>query len=152
VVAGGPGDDPKVVIRVIPQPEAVHADIPKRPREYLQQALDTQHAPSASILVAGSAVDAMLKEKGLEEGSLYSRIEKAAADHLITDEMSAWAHEVRLDANDERQDDEWRMAPTPRDAKRSVEFAQALAEYLFVLPSKVARGRRAASEEGTGST
>jgi hypothetical protein len=53
-------------------------------------------------MLAASAVDAMLKHKNYTVGSLKDRIDKAAKDHLITSEMAAWAHEIRLDANDER--------------------------------------------------
>jgi Domain of unknown function (DUF4145) len=53
-------------------------------------------------MLAASAVDAMLKHKNYTVGSLKDRIDKAANDHLITSEMAAWAHEIRLDANDER--------------------------------------------------
>jgi hypothetical protein len=92
-------------------------------------------------MLAASAVDAMLKAKGLTDGVLYTRIEKAAADHLITQEMSAWAHEVRLDANDQRHADENAPLPTEDDARRAIAFASALGEFLFVLPAKVSRGR-----------
>lgn len=51
-------------------------------------------------MLAASAVDALLKLKGYTAGSLYARIEKAAEDHVITQDMAKWAHEVRLDAND----------------------------------------------------
>lgn len=43
-------------------------------------------------MLAASAVDAMLKEKGLRQGSLFSRIDEAAQQHLITEEMKRWAH------------------------------------------------------------
>ena len=46
----------------------------------------------------------MLKKKEYKKGSLYSRIDKAAEDHLITEEMAKWAHEVRLDSNEPRHD------------------------------------------------
>lgn len=83
----------------------------------------------------------MLKERGLIDGKLYPRIDKAAADHIITADMAAWAHEVRLDANAQRHADLEVALPTEDDASRSVEFAIALAEYLFVLPGRVAKGR-----------
>lgn len=35
-------------------------------------------------MLAASAVDAMLKLTGYNEGNLYSQIEKAANDHVIT--------------------------------------------------------------------
>jgi len=91
-------------------------------------------------MLAASAVDAMLKARGLREGLLYTRIDKAATDHLITSDMAAWAHEVRLDANDQRHADEDAPLPDQADAKRAVDFALALGQLLFVLPARVQRG------------
>ena len=97
-------------------------------------------------MLAASAVDAMLKAKNLKDGNLYSRIDKAAKDHLITSDMALWAHDVRLDANDERHSDENATMPNTLDAKRSVDFALALAEFMFVLPAKVQSGISEAKE------
>jgi hypothetical protein len=91
-------------------------------------------------MLAASAVDSLLKAKGYDSGSLYSRIDKAAADHLITTEMAAWAHDVRLEANGQRHADAELALPTTVDADRVIDFAKALAEFLFVLPAKVAKG------------
>jgi hypothetical protein len=55
--------------------------------------------------LAGSAVDAMLKKRGYETGSLYARIDKALADNLLTKRMADWAHEVRLGSNRPRRAD-----------------------------------------------
>lgn len=126
---------------IIPSPKVIDVAVPERPRRYLQEAIDTLHAPSASIMVAASAVDAMLKDRGLTSGSLNSRIDRAAQDHMITPAMAEWAHDVRLDANDERHADDNAGPPNQSDAQRCLDFAVALAEYLFVLPAKVARGR-----------
>ena len=84
----------------------------------------------------------MLKHKGLTEGSLNSRIRLAAERHLITSEMADWAHEVRIDANDQRHADDDAELPNEADAQKAVEFALALAQFLFVLPSRVESGRR----------
>ncbi len=84
----------------------------------------------------------MLKARNYKEGSLYCRIDKAAADHLITEEMAQWAHEIRLDANDQRHVDENAPLPNADDAKRTIDFAKALADFMFVLPDQVSRGRR----------
>ena len=97
-------------------------------------------------MLAASSLDSMLKAKGYTDGSLYTRIDKAAADHIITEEMAAWAHEVRLDANDQRHADDSADLPKPNDANKAIEFAQALAEFLFVLPARVARGRKTATQ------
>ncbi len=105
-------------------------------RHFLREALVTKHAPSACIVSSASAVDAMLKAKGLSTGSLYKRINEAATNHLITSEMAAWAHDIRLDANDERHAGDGAPIPNAQDAQKCIDFAFALAEYLFVLPSK----------------
>lgn len=129
-----------VVSEYYPEGRIVEQDIPERPRAFLTQALESLHAPAGAVMLAASAVDSMLKLKGYLEGSLYARIEKAVESHLLTKEMGQWAHAVRLDANDQRHADEAVDLPTEADAKRVINFAEALAEILFVLPSKVARG------------
>jgi hypothetical protein len=96
-------------------------------------------------MLAACSVDSMLKNKEHTEGSLNARIDKAAEDHLITSEMAAWAHEIRLDANDERHADESAPLATTVDAEKAVEFAVALAQFLFVLPARVERGRKKSS-------
>ena len=133
------------IIRMDPAPETVDDVIPERARAYLTQALDSLHAPSGAVMLAASAVDAMLKDKNFIEGSLYNRIDQAAEDHLITPQMALWAHEVRLDANDERHADENSELPESQDAERSVAFAQEFAEYLYVIPSRINRARGADS-------
>jgi hypothetical protein len=124
-----------------PSAQMVDHVIPTAARSYLQQAIDSLHAPAGAVILAASAVDSMLKVKNLREGSLYTRIDKAASDHLITNEMAQWAHEVRLDANDLRHADDSAPLPTEDEARKCIDFALALAEFLFVLPAKVERGR-----------
>jgi hypothetical protein len=129
-------------------PEVLTANdaIPEPARTYLNQSIDSLHAPAGSIMLAASSVDAMLKAKSYKDGSLYSRINKAVENHLITQEMSQWAHEVRLDANDQRHADEEVSLPTTEDAKKCIDFTLALGEFLFVLPSRVQLGLANASE------
>jgi len=55
--------------------------------------------------------------------------------------LAEWAHEVRLDANSQRHADESAPLPTKEEAEKTIEFAKALAEFLFVLPAMVSRGR-----------
>jgi hypothetical protein len=125
---------------VYPKFESVDLEIPERPRAYILQASESMHAPAGAIMLAASSVDSMLKAKGFCEGSLYSRIDKAAAEHVITSDMASWAHAVRLDANDQRHTDETSALPTMTDAQRVLDFAITLAQIMFVLPARVARG------------
>jgi len=126
-------------IEMYPQIRTIDPSIPPDAARYLREALLALKAPSACIMVACSAIDQMLKERGYADGKLYPRINQAVKDHLLTQEMGDWAHDVRLDANGQRHADRDRQPPGELDAKRCVDFAFALAEYLFVLPSKVKR-------------
>jgi len=113
--------------------------------------LESLHAPAGAIMLAASAVNAMLKEKGYKDGSLNSRIDQAAERHDITEDMARWAHEVRLDANEQRHSDEEADLPSGEDAQHSVDFAMALGEFMFVLPSRVRRGIEDAGGSGNGA-
>lgn len=135
------------IIAMYPNELIVDEILPEKAKAFLKQAVDSLHAPSGAIMLAASAIDSMLKEKGLKDGKLYSRINKAAENHLITEDMAQWAHEVRLDANDERHADDQADLPDSNAAKKTVDFALALAEFLFILPSKVQRGIKDASEK-----
>ena len=126
--------------KAYPSDDGLDESIDDVARNYLQQCKDSLHAPSGAVMLAASAVDAMLKVKGYKDGSLYQRIKDAAAGHIITADMAAWAHQVRLDANDERHADESAQFPTAEEAQRSLDFSTALAEIMFVLPARVTRG------------
>lgn len=130
---------------IMPKVGGIDEAVPERPRDYLVQATETLHAPAGSQMLSASAVDAMLKEKGYADGVLNTRIKKAAEDHLITPEMEKWAHQVRLEANYQRHADQNAPLPTEEEARQTLEFAKALAEFLFVLPSRVTRGLTSSS-------
>jgi hypothetical protein len=106
----------------------------------LQQAFETLHAPDAAAVMAGSAVDAMLKHLNLVDGSVYSRIDEAVRQHILTAAMGEWAHEVRLGSNQPRHADKEDPHVSPKQAQQSVEFAEALGHFLFVLSSRVNKG------------
>lgn len=131
----------RIVVATWPAESLAAEEIPTKARSYLQQAMRSIHAPAGAVMLAASAVDAMLKDKGFREGSLKRRISDAASVHLITDEMAAWAHDIRIDANDQRHADENAEMATEADARKVIEFASALAQFLYVLPARVARGR-----------
>jgi hypothetical protein len=122
----------------------ISTDIPDRSRAFLEQAVNSMSSPAGAVMLAASSVDAMLKVKGLTSGSLYARIEQAAKNHLITQEMAQWAHEVRLDANDQRHSDDSASLPTTAEAQKCIDFALALGQFLFVLPARVQRGIQSA--------
>jgi hypothetical protein len=140
VISAGGYTWTKEVFEIFPSSRTVDSSIPSKSRAFLQQVNETIHAPSGSIMLSASSVDAMLKAKGYKEGSLYKRIERAVEDHLITAEMGKWAHQVRLGANDERHADENAELPNSIDAEKLIDFTTALGEFLFVLPSRIEQG------------
>lgn len=135
--AAGPNQE---VSEIYPRATTVEDALPSRAKEYLSQAFNSLSSPSGAIMLAASSVDAMLKAKGLKDKSLYARIDKAAETHIITQEMAAWAHEVRLEANDQRHDDESQPLPDGAAGRRAVDFVVAFGQLMFVLPARVSRG------------
>ena len=131
------------VARMWPTQTSAADELPTRAKDFLNQALSSIHAPAGAVMLIASSIDAMLKDKGLKQGSLSARIDEAAKAHLITHEMAAWAHEIRLDANDQRHADESASLPSQADAEKVIAFASALAQFLYVLPARVERGRKA---------
>lgn len=134
------------IIRLFPEPAAVDGNIPDPARTFLQQAHDTLHAPDAAAVMAGSAVDAMLKELAFVDGSVYHRIEQAVNANVLTKSMGEWAHSVRLGSNRPRHADSEKPHVSPEEAAQSVEFATALGQFLFVLTARVTRGIEKAKE------
>jgi hypothetical protein len=82
----------------------------------------------------------MLKHFKLIEGSVYSRIDQAVSQHVLTPAMGEWAHEVRLGSNRPRHADTENPHVSAHQAQQSVEFVEALGHYLFVLSSRVKKG------------
>ena len=145
VTAEGYGTNASGATRqVFPKPREAHEDIPDTARRFLQQAYDTLNAPDASAVMAGSAVDAMLKAKGYSDGTLYHRIDKALANNVLTQGMADWAHSVRLGSNRPRHADAEKPHVSYDEARQSVDFAEALGNFLFVLTAKIDRGIKAA--------
>ena len=141
VTATAPGWDQEVTC-FYPSSQDTSEDIPQRARAYLDQAINSLSSPAGAVMLAASSVDSMLKAKGFTSGSLYSQIDEAVKQHLITVEMAKWAHDVRLDANDQRHADDEAPLPDSEQANKCVEFATALAQFLFVLPARVERGMK----------
>ncbi|MGO9517029.1 MAG: hypothetical protein ACLPND_08295 [Candidatus Korobacteraceae bacterium] len=82
VTAAAPGWNHDIR-EMYPSGTDVDVAIPERARTFLTQAINSLSSPVGAVLLCASAVDAMFKAKNLRDGSLYSRIDKAAADHLI---------------------------------------------------------------------
>ncbi|WP_310534555.1 DUF4145 domain-containing protein [Novosphingobium sp.] len=103
--------------------------------------MESAHAPDGAVMLANSAVDAMLQARGLAEGSVYKRLADAVELGLITKEIREWADSIRIESNNPRHADADEPHVSNERAKLMVEFARALAEILFVLPAKALTGK-----------
>jgi len=141
-------EDPALlqIVRSFPELERAADELPPMALKFFQQALESKHAPDGALMLAASAIDAMLKDKGYSEGSLYSRIKSARDDGLLTSEMEGWAHEIRLSANEPRHADDQFTGASKEDAEQILAFAKALGEYLYVLPARVMRWQKKAGD------
>ena len=137
-----------------PRAESVKGELPEPARNYLEQAHRTLgDAPDAAAMVASSSVDAMLKSKGFKgegfkgkEETLHQRIDQAVKDRVLTEDMGEWAHHVRFVSNYPRHADDKDPHVSPEQARIVVDFADALGEFLFVLPSRAEKAIRASKE------
>jgi len=136
----GANENNPFVVEIFPDIWQVDELVPERVRNYLTQAHGTLSAPDASVVMSASSIDAMLKDNGLAEGTLYIRIGQAVTNGIITQKMADWAHRVRLDANNPRHADDQTPHMTAEDARRAFDFANALTEYLYLLPSRMPPG------------
>lgn len=146
IVTASAGQQGGSTLAVFPAIEQVDDSLPDKAKKFLEQSQNSLHAPAGSVMLAASAVDAMLKTKGYKEGSLFARINKAAEDHLITSDMAKWAHQVRIGANDQRHADDDAGLPDEAEARRCIDFAAALGMVLFALPARVEKGLKEASD------
>ncbi len=127
--------------RFIPKLDSLPSSVPKKAARYLSQAMESAHAPDGAVMLANSAVDAMLQARGLAEGSVYKRLADAVELGLITKEIREWADSIRIESNNPRHADADEPHVSNERAKLMVEFARALAEILFVLPAKALTGK-----------
>jgi hypothetical protein len=77
----------------------------------------------------------------IEAWKIEKRIDKMAAQGLLTKEIQDWAHELRLDGNDVLHEDE----ASQEMADQMHALCKFLLTYLYTLPEQVkaARARRA---------
>lgn len=70
--------------------------------------------------------------------SLFHRIERLAADHLITPALRDWAHSLRTIGNESLHDIE---GVTHDEARQTHEVTRFVLTYLFTLPKQVELSR-----------
>ena len=116
----------------------VEESVPDRARQLLQEANDAKRTPAACVMTASRAIEAMLAEEGFDnrKHSLKKRIDQAVEARVLAKVMGDWAHEVREFAREGHTDEDPQDLPDKDDAEHVLTYANTLAEYLYVLPSR----------------
>jgi uncharacterized protein (UPF0147 family) len=127
---------------IVPQVQLVDESVPANARRYLQQAIDSVYAPDGAAMLANSAIDAMLKARGLTDGSVFSRLKLAVSQGLLTEEIRNWADIVRNDSNNPRHADDEIPHVTADRARLLIESPSNLRGSSSCSLRKLKRRRR----------
>src|SRR6516162_257460 len=105
----------------------------------------------AAAVMARSAVQATMRDKGAVGKDLYGEIEDLAAKGSLPPLMKEWSHEVRVLGNESAHPKPGTPPPTQEDARDIVQFLDSLLLYLYEYPKRISdyRARRKSKEAST---
>jgi len=105
----------------------------------------------AAAVMARSAVQATMRDKGAVGKELYGEIEDLAAKGSLPPLMKEWSHEVRVLGNESAHPKPGTPPPTQEDARDIVQFLDSLLLYLYEYPKRISdyRARRKSKEAST---
>lgn len=91
---------------------------------------------SSAVAMFRRAIDVGTKQfnSDIDVWRLEKRIDKLAAEGLITKDLQAWTHKIRLEGNEAIHELE---EPTKEQATELQLFTELMLVYLFTLPAKV---------------
>ena len=91
----------------------------------------------AAAVMARSAVQFAMRDKGALKGKLHFEIEDLATKGVLHPLMKDWSHEVRVLAHDSAHPDLQDLPTEPQDARDAVQFLDFLLMYLYDLPKHI---------------
>lgn len=92
---------------------------------------------SAAAIMARTALQAALRDRGAGGRNLKEEIEGFAAQGLLPPLMRDWSHEVREVGNDSTHPTPGKAGTSPKDARDIVVFLDYLLEYFYDLPERI---------------
>lgn len=100
----------------------------------------------AAALMARSALQSAMREKGAIGKDLKAEIENLASRGILSPLMKDWSHEVRELANESAHPGETAPPTDPQDARDIVQFLDFLLLYLYDLPRQISDYRQRRKE------
>lgn len=112
---------------------------PDAVKRYWKQAHDTMKGENwdAAATMAGSALQAALRESGAEGKNLKEEIEDLALKNILPAIMKEWANELRFLRNNSVHPKKDAAELNPQDVEDVVEFLDYLLRYLYDLPKQI---------------
>ena len=119
-----------------PPIEAPNGLSPDVQRLYLQAAecLRKKSLDGASMLIRKTLEIALREKFGDLPGTLSQRIRQLRDKHLLTDELAAWADEIRIDGNEGAHE---AAEPELENTRQMKEFLHVFLLYAFTLPAMI---------------
>jgi len=121
-------------------------DLPAEVRDCLDEAIKSLDAgaPKASALMTRSAIQAAMRQQQANGKTLWAEIEDLAERNVLPPALREWAHEIRDGANPAAHPKDGEQV-TREDGLELLALAEALFEYLYIVPADITR-RRARSK------
>lgn len=94
---------------------------------------------TAAAIVARKTIEVAVNQLGGTGSNLLKKIDHLATEHLITQSLAVWAHEIRLIGNDAAHELE---PPTAEDVQQAIFFAEMFLTYAFTLPGMLEERRK----------
>jgi hypothetical protein len=112
---------------------------PSDVQRFWTQAHDSLRAENwdAAAVMARSAVQVTMRDKGAVGKDLYNEIEDLAKKGDLPPLVKEWSHEVRVLGNDSAHPKPNTRPTTTEDARDIVQFLDSLLLYLYDFPKKI---------------
>lgn len=105
---------------------------------------DPDASGAMSRKVVDNSTQLLLGEESKKYGTIYARIEALKDRNMLTADLAAWAHEVRLGGNDAAHD----LEPYTQDeSDELLGFAELYLIYVYSLPERLKLRRAKAAAE-----
>lgn len=134
------------IVNIYPKPIAteVPSHLPERVAKTLREGCEIlTQSPTGACSLFRKTLEIALKDLSpeIEAWKLEKRIDKMAAQHLITPSIQEWAHQLRLDGNEALHESE---DPTIDDARQMESLTRFVLMYVYTLPGQIAEARQGA--------
>ncbi len=133
-----PGDGWGTPVRIYPpRDRSLHCSVPKRIRQAFTEARIClrSKAPTAAAIMCRKTLEGVCSEHGVKSGTLAAQLKKLKENGVIEGRLFEWAEALRTIGNEAAHGVEFVVSP--EDAQDTLEFTEALIEYVFTYRDKI---------------